>query len=153
MFNYTILNPIKELKIDEKKINKIFNFIDFLIDKKQNWTLNIIFVSNEEIKKLNNDFRKINKETDVLSFHYFEDFSSLKDDDIAWEIVTSKEKIFSQAEEFGILPEEEFYKLLIHSIIHIIWYDHQNQEDYKIMQNLENQVYKEIWLEKLIVKL
>jgi ssRNA-specific RNase YbeY (16S rRNA maturation enzyme) len=37
----------------------------------------------ESIKNLNNNYRKINKVTDVLSFHYFDDFSNLKNNDIA----------------------------------------------------------------------
>ncbi len=140
MFDYTLINLSKNLKIERKKISSIFLCISEKIEKKQNWILNIIFVSNEQIKKYNNDYRKKNKTTDVLSFHYFEDFSDLKNTDIAWEIVISEEKIFSQALEFQIKPEEEFYKLLIHSILHILWYDHETEKDFLEMNTLENEI-------------
>jgi probable rRNA maturation factor len=141
------------LEFDKKILNEIFEFIDELIIKKQKWILNIVFLSNKEIQKLNKNFRNIDKPTDVLSFHYFEDFSSLKNNDIAWEIVISFEKLFSQAKEFWIENKEEFYKLVIHSILHILWYDHEKQEDYQIMQNLENKVYEKINLEKLKINI
>jgi ssRNA-specific RNase YbeY (16S rRNA maturation enzyme) len=42
-----------------------------------------VFLDDDSIKKLNNNYRKINKTTDVLSFHYFEDFSKIDIDEIA----------------------------------------------------------------------
>jgi len=42
-----------------------------------------VFVDADSIKKLNKDYRKIDKVTDVLSFHYFDDFVELKPEDIA----------------------------------------------------------------------
>ncbi len=153
MFKYELINPVLNLKIDKKFLNQIFEIINFLVKKKQNWTLNIVFVNNKEIKNLNKTYRKIDSTTDVLSFHYFDDFNNLKNDDIAWEIVISSEKVFSQAEEFEIKPEEEFYKLVIHSILHIIGYDHKTEKEYKIMQNLENKVYEKIWLNFLKINI
>jgi len=153
MFNYEIINLPKNLEFDKKILNKIFEFVDKLVEKKQNWILNIVFLSNQEIQKLNKNFRNIDKATDVLSFHYFEDFSSLKNDDIAWEIVISYEKLFSQAKEFWIKNYEEFFKLVIHSVLHILWFDHENEDDYKIMQDLENKVYEKINLEKLKINI
>ncbi|MFC1798016.1 rRNA maturation RNAse YbeY [Patescibacteria group bacterium] len=43
----------------------------------------MVFLDPDSIQKLNNNYRKIDKTTDVLSFHYFEDFSELSNDDIA----------------------------------------------------------------------
>ena len=149
MFKFELINPPKNLEINNEILNKIFDYVSQLVEKKQNWILNIVFVSNKQIRELNKNYRKIDKATDVLSFHYFLDFWDLKENDIAWEIVISEEKIFSQAKEFWLKDSEEFYKLVIHSIFHIIGYDHETEKDYKIMQNLENKVYEKIWLEKL----
>jgi rRNA maturation RNase YbeY len=49
---------------------------------------------------LNKDYRQIDKVTDVLSFHYYDNFSELKSDDIAGEIILSENKIISQAKEY-----------------------------------------------------
>ncbi len=137
MFNYKIFNVLKKIKISKKTIDLILIQISKNIKKSQNWTLNIIFVSNKKIQDLNKKYRKIDKPTDVLSFHYFDDFAKLKKTDIAWEIIISSTKIISQAKEYWITIEEEFYKLLIHSILHILWFDHKNKNDFKIMEKYE----------------
>lgn len=142
MFN---INFTTQFFCDEKIIKKISEIVNTLIEKKQNWTLNLIFISNEEIKLLNKNYRSIDKETDVLSFHYFDDFSDLKNDDIAWEIVFSLEKIKQQWILYWLWETKEFYKLLIHSILHILWYDHELDDEYKIMQDLENKIWFEIF--------
>ena len=86
MFNHNIVWN-SDIELNTKIIDKIFKKISNIVQKEQAWTLNIVFIDEEGIKKLNNDYRKINKITDVLSFHYFSDFDKLKKDDIAWEIV------------------------------------------------------------------
>jgi probable rRNA maturation factor len=80
-----------------------------------------------------------------LSFHYYEDFSQLTNDDIAWEIILSENKINTQAKEYWLWEEKEFYKLLIHSILHILWYDHEEDHDYKIMQEKEDLIWTEVF--------
>ena len=145
MFNFEIINPPKSFVIKEKIISKIFEKISILEKNKQNWILNIVFVSNAEIKKLNKNYRKIDKETDVLSFHYYNDFSELYEDEIAWEIILSEEKVISQWKEYKLWSELEFYKLLIHSSFHILWYDHENDDDYKIMKEKEDFIWNKIF--------
>ncbi len=142
MFKYKLTSKVN-FNINKKNIDEIFNTIHKIVLKVQKWTLNIIFLDDDSIKNLNKNYRNIDKITDVLSFHYFDDFSSLKNTDIAWEIVFSSNKITSQWKEYWLWEEKEFYKLLIHSILHILWYDHEIDDDYKIMQNLENIIWKE----------
>jgi len=144
MFKYNILEK-PDIELNKKTIDKIFEKVSNLVDKKQNWTLNIVFVDSESIKNLNNNYRKINKVTDVLSFHYFEDFSDLKNEDIAWEIILNFDKILEQSKEYCLTLEQEFYKLLIHSILHILWYDHEEDNDYKIMSAFEKTIWQEVF--------
>ena len=144
MFSYNLIQE-PSFKYKPKSIDNIFKSVSKLINIEQNWILNIVFLDNDSIQKLNNNYRWINKTTDVLSFHYFEDFSSLKDIDLAWEIILSEEKIKSQWIEYKLWTEKEFYKLLIHSILHILWYDHELDNEYKIMQELEDKVWKELF--------
>ena len=144
MFTYKLINSSLK-KIDKYIINNIFNIIEKKINKNQKWILNIIFIKNVEIKKLNKKYRKKNESTDVLSFHYFDNFSTLKNEDIAWEIVLSIEKIKTQANEFWISEEQEFYKLLIHSILHILWYDHKNNIEYENMKKIEDYIWEKIF--------
>jgi probable rRNA maturation factor len=139
MFRYEILTK-PNFSINEKIVNNIFEEI-WKLNITQKWILNIVFVWELEIQKLNNDYRNIDKVTDVLSFHYYEDFSSLNDDELAWELIFCEEKIKLQAVEYSLWEELEFYKLLIHSVLHIIWFDHEDDEDYKIMQEEENKIW------------
>lgn len=131
--------------IDEKKIDSIRKNISKLVTKPQKWTLNIMFVNSDSIKNLNKNYRKKDYVTDVLSFHYFKDFSLLKTNDIAGEIVMCEEKIISQWTEFWLGEEKEFYKLLIHSMLHILGFDHENENEYQQMQRLEDAVWKKIF--------
>lgn len=141
-----ITNP--SFEVDKKILDKIRKNISQNVENTQKWILNIVFVSDEEIQKLNKDYRQKDYVTDVLSFHYFEDFSLLKNNEVAWEIILNESKIKSQAIEYWLWEEKEFYKLLIHSILHIIWYDHEEDEDYEIMNSLENIIWKEIFEKK-----
>lgn len=144
MFNYKLINKA-DININEKIIDNILINISKNIKKEQNWTLNIIFMDDDSIKNLNNNYRNIDKTTDVLSFHYYEDFSNLDKEDVSWEIILSESKIKSQAIEYWLWEEKEFYKLLIHSVLHILWYDHEEDEEYLVMQELENKIFKELF--------
>jgi probable rRNA maturation factor len=144
MFHYNIVE-FPNFSINQKTIDIIFKKISNLIKKEQKWVLNIVFLDSNSIQNLNNNYRWINKTTDVLSFHYYDDFSTLKPEDIAWEIVLNEEKIISQWKEFWLWTQKEFYKLIIHSILHILWYDHETDDDYKIMSQLEKTIWQEVF--------
>ena len=144
MFHYEIITSPTFL-LNEDIIQDIFKSVWKNINKPQNWLLNIVFVSGEEIQTLNKNYRQKDSVTDVLSFHYYDDFFSLESEEIAGEMVFCEDKIISQAVEYGLWEEKEFYKLLIHSILHILWYDHEADDDYTIMQEFENKIWKELF--------
>ena len=145
MFTPNLINK-PPFSIKMEIINKIFTTISQKVEIPQRGILNIVFVDESHIRELNKNYRKIDKETDVLSFHYFDNFGSLKSDDTAWEIILCESKIILQWIEYWLWSEKEFYKLVIHSILHILWFDHELDEDYKAMNNLENMIWKEIFV-------
>jgi len=145
MFKFEIINPPKSFILKEKIIKKILEEISNIEKNKHFWIINVVFVDNKKIKELNKNYRKIDKETDVLSFHYYDDFTNLDENEIAWEIIMSEEKIISQGSEYKLWSELEFYKLLIHSCLHILWYDHESDEDYKIMKEKEDYIWNKIF--------
>lgn len=147
MFQYNFVNNPNFL-IDENIIKDIFFHINKEIIKDQFWTLNIIFVWDNEIKNLNKTYRQKDYITDVLSFHYYDDFSKLKKEDIAWELIFCENKIKTQWIEYKLWEQKEFYKLLIHSILHILWYDHEIDSDYELMQKEENTIWNKIFEKK-----
>lgn len=144
MFKYNLIS-YPSFEINTKAIDNIFDIISKIVLKEQKWILNIVFLDPLSIQKLNNNYRKIDETTDVLSFHYFDDFSLLNDEDIAWEIILSEEKIKFQAEEYWLWEEKEFYKLIIHSVLHILWYNHELNNEYEIMQVLEDKIWQELF--------
>lgn len=149
MFDYNFVNK-PNFDFDEEIIKKIFENISKNVKKNQNWNLNIVFLNDEEVKELNKNYRGFNKTTDVLSFHYFKDFTNSLKYDTVWEIILNENKIFSQSKEYKISIEKEFYNLVIHSILHILWFDHENDDDYKEMYDLECKIWEEIFQEKKV---
>ena len=79
--HYLTSHPIFD--IDNNILDSIFKILSETIKTKQNGTVNIVFLDSDSIQKLNNNYRQKDTPTDVLSFHYHEDFSQLKTDDIA----------------------------------------------------------------------
>ncbi len=108
------------------------------LDIPQHGILNIAFLSDDEIQVLNRDHRGIDSTTDVLSFHYFDDFSDLSADQVAGEIILSESRIVSQALEHWHSCERECEILIIHSILHILGYDHETDEEYDEMWTIES---------------
>lgn len=92
--------------------------------------VNITFVDNEQIKQLNNEHRNKDKETDVLSFPLSSDgktFDKNPETDafMLGDIVISVEKAMEQADEYGHTLEREIGFLSVHSMLHLIGYDHE----------------------------
>ena len=97
-------------------------------------SVELSIVSEEEIKRLNSEFRSIDKVTDVLSFplvEYEESVAPAYDEDRAMlgDIVISLERAAEQAEEFGHSFEREVAFLTAHSMLHLLGYDHELGED------------------------
>lgn len=96
--------------------------------------LSVTFTDNEGIRALNRDYRKIDKETDVLSFP-LTDFDGGEEPptdelDVALgDIVISLERARAQAEEYGHSFEREVAFLTVHSMLHLMGYDHVNGEE------------------------
>lgn len=138
MFKFAIVNTPENFMISEEKIAEIFEYFKKNLPNIQKWTLNIAFLPDDEIQILNRDYREIDKSTDVLSFHYFDDFADLDEEtDVAGECIFSENKILEQAEKFGHSANEEFEILLIHSILHILGHDHETDEDFEEMWKYE----------------
>jgi probable rRNA maturation factor len=144
MFSLKILeNP--GFNYSQNTLDEIVSIISKHILGQQNWTLNVVFIEPLGIQNLNKKYRKIDKVTDVLSFHYHDSYDSLTDDDVAWELIFCEEKIISQGEEYGLWSEREFYKLVIHSVLHILGFDHETDEEHEEMKKWEELIWGEVF--------
>lgn len=112
-----------------------------LLKLEENTEISITFVNNEEIKSLNNQYRNIDKPTDVLSFPFDNSFNLPIH--VLGDIVISTEKAETQAEEYGNTLNREIGFLMIHGMLHLLGYDHETEEDEKKMFGLQKQLIQE----------
>jgi len=106
-----------------------------------NFEISVSFVTNEEIKKLNKEYRNVDSETDVLSFPMNEEFDGVT---ILGDIVISTQKIIEQADDFGHSPEREMIYLTVHSMLHLLGYDHMENDEKSAMRAKEKEIMKNL---------
>ena len=120
--------------------------------QKSKLSIQITLTNPENIRKLNKEYRNIDKETDVLSFPMFtkeeldqkienEDFPF---EDILGDMVISIERVEEQAKEYGHSFKRELSYMVVHSFYHLMGYDHIEEQD-----KIEMRKKEEIILQKL----
>lgn len=120
--------------------------------------ISVTVVSAEEIKAINSEFRGIDKTTDVLSFPQFADSEDIiyeieeLDEELAesgfaipaGDVVICYDKALEQAEEYGTGKDREIMYLFVHSIFHLLGYDHMEEDDKTLMRVMEERVMEAI---------
>lgn len=114
--------------------------------------ISITLTNPENIRKINNEFRNIDRETDVLSFPMFEKKEldemiknkDFKHEDVLGDIVISIKRVEEQAEEYGHSFEREFSYMLVHGFYHLMGYDHIKEEDKQVMRPKEENVLNKL---------
>lgn len=112
-----------------------------------NCEVSISFVDNNEIKELNRDYRGVDKETDVLSFPLDDDLF-LEGPILLGDIIISLEKALEQSEDYGHTLEREIAYLTAHSMLHLLGYDHMEEEEKQIMRQKEKEIMKRLGIFK-----
>ena len=90
--------------------------------------LSVLITDDEEIQALNSTYRNRNSATDVLSFPSREGEGTEFTGEHLGDIAISLETALRQAEELEVSGEEELFRLLIHGLLHLLGYDHENVE-------------------------
>ena len=120
---------------------------------KNNAEVSVTFTDNEGIKKINSEFRGIDKPTDVLSFPLtdYEATDGIVVDELEGslgDIVISLERAKEQADEFGHSFEREVAFLTVHSMLHLLGYDHVNGEEEELdMRRRQSEILKNMGLD------
>lgn len=104
--------------------------------------VSVSFVGDEEIRDLNRDYRGVDRSTDVLSFPMDDEF--IIDKRILGDVIINTRRVMEQAEELGHSHERELSYLTVHSILHLLGYDHIDYEDKKEMREREKLSMKEL---------
>lgn len=167
-----IINTNNKL-INKKYINKIeegYNVaLDILNVPCKDLEVNVKFVSDKEIKRLNNDFRDKDTSTDVLSFpnllEYGKTDMQLIGDKLIKEnfpmdinpesnaimlgdICICKKIAYNHAKEYGNSKMREIVYMAVHGLLHLLGYDHMKDEDKKIMREVEEKIMTKIDLRR-----
>lgn len=118
------------VKIDENLLHLLCRNV-YLEEKiSENRLVDLIFCTEETIQKLNNDFRKIDKITDVLSF-------SFDDDDYLGEIYICVKRADEQRKDYGLTLDEEISRLFVHGLFHLQGFDHETEQERSEMEKME----------------
>lgn len=137
----------EELKEFVKNVVQICFKVENLLDL--NFYLSVTLTTPNQIHKLNKEYRKIDKETDVLSFPMFEKNeideivekrTKNKVPEVLGDIVISLERVKEQAEEYEHSFERELSYMIVHGFYHIMGYDHIEEKDKQIMRPKEEAV-------------
>lgn len=127
-----VFNQTKE-EIDLKSIKKISKFV-LKKEKIKNGIINIILVGEEEIQKINREYRNIDKVTDVISFALEENEKlSFSFGRLLGDIYVCIPRMKQQAIEYGHSEKRELSFLVVHGILHLLGYDHMKKEEEEVM--------------------
>ena len=134
-----------KLEVSEELIEKIKDIILECLDYEDyddNYEVSLSFVDNKEIHQLNNEYRGIDRATDVLSFPLLveDEFGVDFGEESLGDIVISLERAFEQSREYNHSFEREVCFLVCHSMFHLLGYDHMNDEDKAKMRTREEEI-------------
>lgn len=112
--------------------------------------VSVTFVDEEEIHSLNKEYRGVDRVTDVLSFPQYDDLNDLPEEGeiCLGDVVICPEQALLQADDFGHSPERELVYLFVHSVFHLLGYDHMDEEEKAEMRAKEELIMNKIGVER-----
>lgn len=149
-----------KIEVTDEFIKKLESVISFALKEEEVYIdceISMLFVDNEEIRDINNETRGIDRATDVLSFPML-DYDNKKvfkemykdnnfdatfmdgEELVLGDIVLSLERTLEQSKEYNHSFEREACYLVVHSVLHLLGYDHMEDEDKKIMRRREEEI-------------
>ncbi len=100
--------------------------------------LSIVLTDDAEQQTLNREWRGIDKSTNVLSFPQIEPFGPVAG--LLGDIILARETLEREAAEQGVSLDDHFTHLVVHGFLHILGYDHVEEDDALVMEGLETQI-------------
>ena len=153
-------NRQDKIQVTEEMKKVVLDVIEYALQVEKvsiDSEVSVVFIDNSEIKEINKEFRNIDRETDVLSFpmleypehkvykevyigYPFDDSFFNEDRLVLGDIALSLEKVKEQSEEFGHSFLRELSYLTIHSVLHLLGYDHIEELDKLSMRKREEEI-------------
>ena len=153
MLNFYFTNETEQ-KVDDKFLKKVlvtfYNTLKPLIDKKllgRNGDIDLILISDENMREMNGEYRGKQTTTDVISFAYLEvtEFEKSKGDVIVGDVFISVDTAKKQAKKKKQTLKKELAILFVHGLLHCFGFDHKTDKQESKMEKTANEV-----LEKLL---
>lgn len=155
----TIVDKTEKLTTQQLELTSdIIEFAskDSVLNLSDDTEMSVTFVNNEEIHRINHQYRDKNAPTDVISFALEDEgmdempiiFEGLDIPRNIGDIIVSVEKINEQATEFNHSFERELGFLVVHGFLHLNGYDHMNEPDEKEMFDLQRKILDDYGLKR-----
>ena len=125
-----------------ENLDTLNNYLNFLVKKRnlEDAIFNIIFVTSEKIHEINKEYRNVDRVTDVISFAL--EIRMLGD------IYICVEKMKEQAELYNHSVLREMCFLTTHGLLHLLGYDHMEEDDEKVMFSLQEELLNEYGIKR-----
>lgn len=133
------------------ELDLLKDFIDFCTKKLQlkNVCFSVIIVDNDYIHNLNKNYRNIDRPTDVITFALEDNkVIDIPESRVLGDIYISYDKAMMQAKEYEHSIKRELCFLTVHGILHLLGYDHVNEEDEKKMFKIQKELLDEYGIKK-----
>ena len=132
-------------------LDKLNNYVEFLVKKRNisSAIFNIIFVSSEKIHKINKEYRNVDRVTDVISFA-LEDNLDIEYNDfrLLGDIYICVDKMYEQADLYNHSVLREMCFLTTHGLLHLLGFDHMEEDEEKIMFSLQEELLNEYGIKR-----
>ena len=153
-------NRQEKIEVTEELVKELEHTIEFALKEEEvniPFEISLLFVDNDEIREINNETRNIDKETDVLSFpmldypkdkafkdvyknYEFDETYMDGEELVLGDIVLSLEKALEQSKEYNHSFKRVASYLVVHSVLHLLGYDHMEEDEKKVMRKREEEI-------------
>ncbi|MGE5543741.1 MAG: rRNA maturation RNase YbeY [Bacillota bacterium] len=136
----------------EPLIRKALNQVGKMCRLAADCEVNVVIVDASDIREFNYIYRGKDQVTDVLSFamtetHHDEpEYENPEPDNMLGDIIICMERVLAQAEEYGHTPQRELAYLTVHGMLHLLGYDHEEENERVLMRSLEDKLMKGLGL-------
>jgi len=138
----TVYQTVKDLPISQKRIREVVFFV--LKSLKKSGEVSVQLVGTKRMQSLNYRYRGKDKVTDVLAFSAFEGKKIVKKNSDFGDIFICLPQVKKQAKEYVVSFKEEFIRMLVHGLLHLLGYDHVKKTQAIKMFSLQEKLVKKL---------
>ena len=141
---------MNDITIVDNDLYKDYDYLEDLLEytleheNVENAIFSVIFVDDEEIHRINKEYRHVDRVTDVISFAFEDNEEKIYNNiRILGDIYICIPQMKRQATSYGHSEKRELSFLCVHGLLHLLGYDHMNESNEKIMFGLQELILNE----------